>query len=90
MYDSDTRWGLLFIFSVQPIPHGSHQIGDDGEGRWVVIGPWEMVYSVVNVLIWVASPFSPKLKDGPFFFMFLVKKSDEVIDRISIGLFVPY
>lgn len=90
MHYSHTSWAIVFLFPVQPVPHGSHQIGNNSEGRWVVVGPRKVVYPVVNLFIWVSRAFCSKLEYRPFFSMLLVKETDEVIDRISVGFLGPY
>jgi len=54
-----------------------------------VIGPWEMVYPIVNFRIWIPRALGTELEDGPIFPVFTIKERDKLIGRVSVGFLGP-
>ena len=81
---------LISIEAMYPVPHCSHEIGYDSKRRWVVVWPWEMVNSTVDLGVWVASAFCSELEDSPVFAMLTVEERYQLIGRVAICLLGPY
>ena len=50
-----------------------------------MIGPWIVMYSIVNFAVWIAGPLGPKLPYCPFVTMLIIEEFHEGIRRIAIG-----
>ena len=50
-----------------------------------MVWPWVVVYSTVNLGVWIASPFGTKLPYCPVMFVFVVEKSDKGVRRITVS-----
>ena len=50
-----------------------------------MVRPWEMLYSIVDLTVRVAGPFSAKLPYGPIGAMLIVQKLDEGISWVAVG-----
>ena len=50
-----------------------------------MVWPWIVVYSTVNLRVWIASPFSAKLPYCPVMFVFIVEESDKGVCRVAIS-----
>ena len=51
----------------------------------MMIWPWEMSYSIVDLAIRVACAFSSKLPYRPFGAMFVVKEFDEGVSWVAVS-----
>lgn len=49
-----------------------------------MIGPREMVDSIVDFRVWVSGAFSTKFEYGPIFAMFIVEEFDQLVGGVSI------
>ena len=72
------------LLSFQPIAHASHDVRDNGEGRWVMVGERVVVYAIVYFAVWIASAFGTKLPDCPVLAMLRVEELDERIEGVSV------
>jgi hypothetical protein len=55
----------------------------------VVVWPWEVVYSIVDLRVWISCTFSAELEDGPVSAMLVIEKLDKLVSRISICFLWP-
>jgi len=56
----------------------------------MVVGPWEMVYPVVDFRVRVSCALRSEFKNGPVFPMLAVQKGDELIQGIAVSFLGPY
>ena len=73
------------LLGVQPITHARHDIGEQGEGRRMVVGEGVVVDAVVDVRVGVAGALSAELPDGPVVAMLLVEELDQRVERVAVG-----
>lgn len=51
----------------------------------MVIGPWIVPYTIVDLAIGIARTFCPKLPYRPFRTMLVIEEFDKVFGRVAIG-----
>ena len=50
-----------------------------------MVWPWVVVYSTVNLRVWIASPFGAELPYCPVIFVFIVEKPDKGVGRVAVS-----
>ncbi len=55
-----------------------------------MIGPREVVYSIVDLRVWIASAFGTEFEDRPIRAMLVVKELYELVCGVPIRLLGPY
>ena len=51
----------------------------------MVIGPWIVMYSIVNFAVWIAGPFGAELPYCPLVPMLIIEEFYKGIRRIAVG-----
>ena len=54
-----------------------------------MVGPWKMVYPIVDFRVRIARPFCSEFEDGPLVTVLVIEKLDELISRIAICFLRP-
>ena len=78
------------MIPLYPIAHARRQRRYNPERRRMVVRPWEMVYSMIDLRIWVTGAFGAELEYGPVGSVLVIQELDQLICRISVRLLGPY